>query len=180
MVMSHMILMGVVTILAIVVGPVIAVLVTRKMDQERSDKARKMDIFRTLMRTRGLPIHSDHVGALNLVEVEFINHTAVIQAWKEYLSILNETYPSEQDMADAFDKKKASLLTALIDAIAKVLDIKIAQLDILRGNYVPMGWFEEERQTRWLRRAIIEVLSGRGSIPIQIREKDDPPLLRQK
>lgn len=52
-----MILMGLLTILAIVVGPVIAVWVTRKIDRDRAAAERKMDIFRTLMRTRGMPIH---------------------------------------------------------------------------------------------------------------------------
>ena len=174
--MIHMILMGVVTILAIVVGPVIAVLVTRKMDQERSDKARKMDIFRTLMRTRGLPIHWDHVGALNLVEVEFINHPEVIQAWTKYLDHLNERPPIEQaQQFEAFVKKTPALLTTLIDAIAKALDIKIGQLDILRGNYVPSGWSTDEDEQRWLRRGLLNALSGKVSIPIQIRENDDPP-----
>lgn len=57
MVLISMILMGLLTILAIVVGPVIAVWVTRKIDRDRAAAERKMDIFRTLMRTRGMPIH---------------------------------------------------------------------------------------------------------------------------
>ena len=138
-----------------------------------------MEIFRTLMRTRGMPIHWDHVGALNLVEVEFIDNQDVIKAWKEYLTHLNERPPKEKVELDAFGRKRATLLTALIDAIAKALGVKVAQLDILQGNYVPSGWAADEDEQRWLRRALIEVLSsGRGSIPIQIRADDDSPLGR--
>ena len=68
--------MGLATVLAVLVGPVIAVLITRYFDNRRADEARKLDIFRTLMRTRRLPLHWDHVGALNLVEVEFIDYPA--------------------------------------------------------------------------------------------------------
>ena len=218
MVMIHMILMGLATILAILVGPSIAVWITRKIDQERADKARKMEIFRTLMRTRGMPIHWDHVGALNLVEVEFSDHENVIERWKEYLAHLNERPPEEQADLATFGKKRDTLLTALMDVIAKALDIKITQLgacrelapskqesttyepslvckllslgcrplipdrllDILQGNYVPSGWSADEDEQRWLRRGLLNALSGKGSIPIQVREKDDPPLLRQK
>ena len=133
-----MIWMGVCTILAIVVGPVIAVCITRKLDRDRAAAERKMEIFRTLMRTRGMPIHWDHVGALNLVEVEFIDHQDVIKTWKEYLAHLNERPPKEQAEFAAFGREKATLLTALIDAIAKALGVKIAQLDILQGTTCPV------------------------------------------
>ena len=139
-----------------------------------------MDIFRTLMRTRGMPTYWEHVGALNLVEVEFSDHENVIVRWKEYLAHLNERPPQEQADLATFGKKRDTLLTALMDAIAKALDIKITQLDILRGNYVPSGWSADEDEQRWLRRGLLNALSGKGSIPIQVREKDDPPLLRQK
>ena len=140
-----------------------------------------MEIFRTLMRTRVMPIHRDHVGALNLVEVEFIDHQNVIKTWKEYLDHLNERPPAPEEKAElaAFGKKRDTLLTALIDAIAKALGVKVAQLDILQGNYVPIRWFADEEEQRWLRRALMDVLSGRGSIPIQIRADDDSPLVRR-
>jgi hypothetical protein len=35
----------------------------------------------------------DHVGALNLVEVEFIKSREVIAAWKAYLKNLGEPIP---------------------------------------------------------------------------------------
>ena len=175
-----MILMGLATILAILVGPSIAVWITRKIDQERADKARKMEIFRTLMRTRGMPIHWDHVGALNLVEVEFSDHENVIERWKEYLAHLNERPPEEQADLATFGQKRDTLLTALMDAIANALDIKITQLEILQGNYVPSGWAADEDELRWLRRGLLNALSGKGSIPIQVRDQGDPPLLRRK
>ena len=85
------------TILAIVVGPVIAVCITRKLDRDRAAAGRKMEIFRALMRTRGIPIHWDHVGALNLVEVEFIDHQDVIETWKKFGSV--ERTPSTSSRA---------------------------------------------------------------------------------
>lgn len=161
--------MGLATIVAVVSGPAIAVWMTRYIDDRRADKARKMDIFRTLMRTRGVRLHWEHVGALNLVEVEFIDHPGVVNAWKNYLTNLGEEAPpmEEKGRFDIFIKKRESLLTMLIDEIAGVLKIKVKQLDILEGNYVPRGWDEVEWEQQLLRRRLIDVLYGKSAIPIQ-------------
>ena len=41
-----------ITTVAIILGPIIAVLMTRFIDKMRAEKERKFEIFRTLMRTR--------------------------------------------------------------------------------------------------------------------------------
>ena len=61
----------IVTIVALVTGPVLAVLIARWMEYRRTRYERRMDIFRTLMRTRRSRLFLDHVSALNLVEIEF-------------------------------------------------------------------------------------------------------------
>jgi hypothetical protein len=43
------------TLIALVGGPVTAVLLTRYVDQNREKSGRRMDVFRTLMRTRRAP-----------------------------------------------------------------------------------------------------------------------------
>ena len=157
------------TISAILLGPLFAILVARYLDRLRADKARKLAIFRTLMLTRGLPRDREHVGALNLVEVEFIDHQDVVDAWKAYLDNLGEALlPIEQKVRyDTTTRKRDALLTKLIDTIAKTLNIKVAQLDILDGNYVPPDWIDDDWEQRLVRRGLINVLYGRTAIPIQ-------------
>ena len=58
------------TVIALVAGPVIAVITSRCIDTFRAKRDRRMDIFRTLMRTRRSTLSVDHVGALNLVEID--------------------------------------------------------------------------------------------------------------
>jgi len=155
--------------LVILAGPLLAVWFTRVNDDKRADKARKMDIFRTLMRTRKIPVHIDHVGALNLIEVEFINNKKVITAWKTYLANLSENLPSIEQKAeyDAAIRKRDSLLTKLLSEIAQALKIKVEQLDILEGNYIPQGWLNDDWEQRLARRHLIDVLAGRSSILIR-------------
>ncbi|XSG83186.1 MAG: DUF6680 family protein [Methyloligella sp. ZOD6] len=168
---------AVATILAIVVGPVIAVWITRINDDNRADRARKLDIFRTLMRTRRMPVHIEHVGALNLVEIEFIDHPNVVKAWKDYLNILSEKMPpiEEKDRFDSALKKRDTLLTKLIYEISQALGIKVEQLDILEGNYVPQGWSDDDWEQRLVRRGLIALLSGRQPLYVQPQGSSNQP-----
>lgn len=168
--------MGLATIVAVLPGPVIAVCITRYLDDRRADKARKLDIFRTLMRTRGMRLHWEHVGALNLVEVEFIDHPKVVNAWKAYLDNLREEPPpiERKDLHDKTVKTREKLLTTLIDEIAKVLEIEIKQLDILEGNYMPQGWADDEWEQKLVQRGLINVLHRKTSILIQPHQEQNP------
>ena len=81
------------TIVAILIGPCLAVYVNGYLDRRREKRARKMDIFRTLMRTRNARLSPDHVGALNLVEIEFVNHPEVVKNWKALHDHLGTPHP---------------------------------------------------------------------------------------
>jgi hypothetical protein len=172
------VLIAILTILAILAGPIIAVLITRMNDDRRASKMRKLDIFRSLMKTRRMPIHFEHVGALNLVEVEFIDNSEVIRVWKDYLSSLGEQLPpiEQKDRYDVAVKRREALLTKLIYAIAKDLRIKVEQLDILEGNYVPQGWHDDDWEQRLVRRGLINVLYGKAPISIQRHQPQQPNL----
>ncbi len=156
-------------LIVILAGPLLAVWFTRCNDDRRADKSRKMDIFRTLMRTRKMPVHVDHVGALNLVEIEFIGREKVIAAWKAYLANLSEALPpiEKKDEYDQAIRKRDSLLTKLLSEIAQALKIKVEQLDILEGNYIPQGWLNDDWEQRLARRHLIDVLAGRKAICIR-------------
>ncbi|GGA73017.1 hypothetical protein GCM10011385_28610 [Nitratireductor aestuarii] len=157
------------TAAAALAGPVVAVWITRMSDSRKEVQARRMDIFRTLMRTRKMPIHQDHVGALNLIEVEFAADDSVIKAWKEYLRNLSDRPPvqaNELVQADFF-KRRETLLTKLISEMAKVLKFKVEQMDIFEGNYIPQGWHDEDWEQKIARKGLIDVLSGKRPIVIQ-------------
>lgn len=128
-----------------------------------------MEIFRTLMRTRRMPVHFDHVGALNLIEIEFANDKNVIAAWKEYFKSLNERlHPEANDAVEhELTQRRENLLTRLISEIAKVLHFQVEQLDILEGNYLPQAWGDEEWEQKIARKSLIDVLAGRRPILIQ-------------
>lgn len=177
--MSPEYLFSIATIIALILGPILAVWITRIIDDRRSQQERKMEIFRTLMRTRQTPLSFEHVEALNLVEVEFAKNESVIDAWKAYLTQLREPPPPLQDKGrhDRLVGERATLLTKLIDEISKVLNLEVQQLDILKGNYVPQGWHDDDWEKKLVRRHLIEVLSGRAPLSIrpEVEQMENSP-----
>ena len=58
-------------IIAVFLGPITAVQLTRFLDLKIAAKQRKLDIFKTLMSTRQYTISWDHVITLNRIDLEF-------------------------------------------------------------------------------------------------------------
>jgi hypothetical protein len=56
--------LGIAVVVATLTGPVLAVMVTRHIDDARAQKARRLEIFRAMMRTRNAALLPDHVNAL--------------------------------------------------------------------------------------------------------------------
>lgn len=159
-------IIAIATIAAIVVGPILAVMVTRCIDEWRLKQTRRMDVFRTLMRTRRIRLNPDHVGALNLVEIEFYGEKAVLDAWKAYWEHLHLQVPPTPNEQQQFFQDQDGRLTKLLHAIAKSLRFKMEQWDIFEGGYVPQGWLVDEQTARELRALTLDILNGRRGIPV--------------
>lgn len=164
------------TILAIVLGPFLAILASRYLERASSRRQRKVEIFHTLMRTRSMLMSPEHVGALNLVELEFLGEKNVTKAWKAYLENLQEPFPpiEEKEKHDKAIQNRGRLLTELLDEMAKSLNIEIQQLEILRGSYVPQGWADQEWENTIMRRSLIDVLHGKAPISVQAADPSSP------
>lgn len=160
--------LAIATIIAVLLGPIAAVIVTRIIDSGRETKRRKMEIFRTLMRTRKMPVHHEHVGALNLVEIEFSKDRSVVAAWRDYLGSLGEPLPPMDDAQghEALSKKRDARLTKLIHEIAQVLNFRVEQLDILEGNYIPQGWNDAEWNQKQVQKGLLDLLQGRSALRV--------------
>jgi len=153
-----------ITLAAIILGPILAVVVTRRIDAKREARANRLAIFKTLMRTRGTKIHHEHVGALNLVEIEFYNEGKVADALQKYFEHLNNG--TEGTDADRWLKRSDHLFTKLLSEMARSLGYGIEQLQILTGGYVPKGWEDAENRHSEMQKKIIELLHGKRTLPV--------------
>lgn len=178
--------MEILTIIAIVVGPIAAVLVTRWVDRQREQHQRRMDIFRTLMRTRRAPMSAEHVGALNLIEIEYAGDREVISCWKALFSHFGtqhargdgeqireglspeESGSRERRFGERLTGERLRLLAKLLHAMARRLGFKIEQLEIFEGGYGPQGWQDIETEQTVVRRFVVELALGRRTLPIGV------------
>src|SRR5579862_9610949 len=99
----------VITILAILAGPVLAVQAQKWVENFREKKNRKLHIFRTLMATRApmAKVSAEHVRSLNMIDIEFYDDSNVTEAWKEYLDHLNDSnYPKLHGPEKWIDKSE--------------------------------------------------------------------------
>ena len=174
------------TLIAILVGPIAAVIVTRHIDAKRDNRNRKMEIFRTLMRTRRQPTSIQHVEALNLVEIEFSDCEQIKQAFTvlfEHFATQHPRLPTEEvnDAMElnevirrnsAFDTRihndRQAQLARLLHAIAKELKFSIEQLEIFEGGYRPQGWADLELDERVIRKYVTDLYLGRRTVPVTV------------
>jgi hypothetical protein len=158
----------VLTVLAIILGPIIAVQLTRFLDERREIRQRKLNIFKTLMATRAYTISWLHVEALNRIDLEFSgkdkDERDVVDAWKQYLDLLNNSgIPIDQ-----WAVKRLELLVELLHKMALVLKYNFDKVSIKNSSYSPRAHGDLEAQQEALRRLTIEILEGKRPIPMLI------------
>lgn len=149
--------LGIAVVIATLLGPVLAVYVTRRIDDARRVRERRLDIFRSLMVTRRALLSPDKVRALNMVEVDFHGLKSVEDAYRGVMAHINIPAPFPPDWNDRHRK----LITKLLSEIAKVLGYNLQQLDVLEGGYYPQGFADIELEQQAVRQELIQILSGR-------------------
>ena len=158
------------TILALLLGPVLAVCITRYIDKYREQKQRKMALFRTLMQFRQWPLHTDYVSALNLIEVEFYRDEEVIKKWKTLYEHFNNPPSQQYDEAqqNEFVNKKDKYTTQLIEEMAGSLGIKLEAMELYKSGYIRQYWQNLEDENTVIRQLAISLLRGERNLPVSI------------
>lgn len=155
-------------IISVFLGPIVAVQLTRYLDDQKEVRARKLDIFKTLMATRAYNVSWTHVEALNRIDLEFHRshkkEKEVIEAWKEYLDLLSNT----SIPADQWSMKRVELLVELLHKMARVLDYDFDKTHIKNSSYSPRVHRETEEELQVLRKWLIEVLEGKRTLAMSI------------
>ena len=104
------------TILAILFAPLVALRISVRLDEGKEITKRKLDIFRTLMATRGAPLLPQHIDALNRILVDFYEDKEVVDCWRIYPEGMKSLY-EEENMKCVFAKFE-SLDGKVIDTIS--------------------------------------------------------------
>lgn len=154
-------------IAAVFMGPIVAVQLTRYVDDQREIRSRKIAIFKTLMATRQYNAAWNHVEALNRIDLEFDKDNRkekeVLDAWKQYLDLLSNTAIPE----DQWNVRRVDLLVELLYKMANVLNYDFDKTHIKNSSYSPVAHSDTDREQQALRKGLVEVLEGKRAIPMQ-------------
>ncbi|CDN54216.1 Hypothetical protein RG1141_CH18760 [Neorhizobium galegae bv. officinalis bv. officinalis str. HAMBI 1141] len=155
----------IINIIAIVVGPILAVVVDRLRQRWSDDNTRRLAVFRSLMRTRRLLLDPEHVGALNLVDLEFYGHQRVMDAFSAYMSHLSAPMPGPDGHVRFFEQRE-DLLVRLLYQMGKDLGFQYDKHDLAKLAYGPAGWIQEQDIQRQNMGYLNELLAGKRALPI--------------
>jgi hypothetical protein len=172
-------------ILAAIVGPIAAVQAQKWIERAREVRTRKLNIFHTLMATRGLRWASlDHVQALNSIDLFFNSKSSkdksVIVAWGEYLDQLNiRTEDGDDQAARAWQERSIDLLAHLLKEMGLSLGYDFTIVQLKRGIYYPRGHDEEIAARIALRTILTKLRDGSWHVPLDIKSLPvDPAILK--
>lgn len=148
------------------VSPWIILRVSRKREENRFEKDRRLDVFRNLLRR---PIYSaddlteEFVGLLNLVYIDFSGCNKVIEARKEFQKLVTRGVAGDQRV---FDQEFQIQRAVLLKTMAAELGITISEIDIMHGQYYPEHFKNISKQRNELDNALLAVLKGDQSIHV--------------
>ena len=157
-------------IFAVLIAPFIAVHVQKKLEYLKEDNERKLRLFKTLMATRAATISSDHVQALNMIDLEFQNdkYKNVTMAWKSYLDHLG-SYPKDDKEAQAvWADKRVDLLAKLLSEMGASLGYTFDDVHIKKGIYAPEAHAQAEDENQLIRSGLIGLLYGDTQLKMDV------------
>jgi hypothetical protein len=155
-------------IFSTLLSPVIAVQVSEFLNRRRQARDEQLRIFRVLMATRASTLDAQHVQSLNSIDVIFngksAKQEAVRRQWKQYLDHLNDkNYPKEH-----WDTKRQELLVELLDTMGNHLGFDFDKTHIKNQSYYPQGYGNLESEQTELRKAVIEIVTGKRPLPMWV------------
>jgi hypothetical protein len=138
-------------IIAIIVGPVVAVVITLWWQQRKEHRDAKRRLFLTLMaKRRTIPPTIEWVDALNVIDVVFADEPQVVQLWHEYYAGLANP-PANQN----YQAREHTYLLMLSSMARSLGYRRLEQTDIdkfytpqVHGDQAQLNW---KCQTEWLR-----------------------------
>lgn len=146
---------GFLNLAALVIIPIVAVVISQRL-QIRSEKRKdKMQIFKTLMTARIYGWTPDSVNALNVIDIVFADDQNVRNAWKD----LNDKYrvmnPDQQHM-----KKIENAQYKLLEAIANSLGYKKKiTWETIQNPYMPEGMVQQINNQNEMQKTYFSVLN---------------------
>jgi len=174
------------TVLAILLAPLIAVQVQKRLEILRERRLRKVGVFEALMATRTARTSVEHVRALNMIDIEFrdkkilgysstsVPDRTVRDAWKLYLDHLNTQYTEEG--FKVWCSRGDDLFVDLLHEMSTALGYDFDRVLLKKGCYSPIAHGFLELFQRKMQDRVLAVFTGRQPISVQVVDATSGPV----
>lgn len=144
------------TLAALIVIPIVAVVIAQWL-QNRSEKRKdKMQIFKTLMTSRIYRWTPDSVNALNIIDIVFSDDEKVRAAWKDLNDKYRVTNPDQQHL-----KKIENAQYKLLEAMANSLGYKDKiTWETIQNPYMPVGMKQQIETQKIMQQAYFNAMNS--------------------
>lgn len=171
---------NILTLIAMFMGPIVALQLQRYLERRRELQQRKLWIFRAIMSNRATILNVNYVQALNLIDIDFAGDNkkdkAVRVAWKVLLDHLSTRPEPNQAAISASNERATDLRVALMKTMADALGYEFDEVQIKKGSYLPTGHTDIEYEQNLLRKRLLEVLNGSRRIPVGVFQDTFPDI----
>lgn len=132
------------TLLAIVVGPLVAVGITLWVEGTRRRRDSRVIVLRQLMATRHLPSDPMYSTAVNLIPVEFNDEPEVMSAYKAYQEAIRVRVSDDENENAQAIQVLVSKQTKMIYAIMRSLGLRASEADLPVEAYAARAMTERD------------------------------------
>ena len=146
------------SVLAVLASPLVALQVSKALEAGKERRHSKMWVFHTLMATRHARLSTEHVHALNSIDIEFFKDKPVALAWKAYLDHLNDT----PMILSLWSQKSDDLFVDLLFEMSKTLKFDFDKTHLRRGIYSPRAHGEADEDAMVMRDVKIFIVGSIG------------------
>jgi len=173
-------IIGALTIIAIIAGPILAVQAQKWIEKLTRRKELKRSIFQVLMTTRGTPLDPDRIKALNMIDIAFSAKSEkdkkVRDAWRLYFDQLHDVprdyqAPDYKTKMDNWNTRSSDVGIDMLHVMAQALNYDFDKVLIKRGAYVPEAHGFDQLSKLFLRDSLANLFLGKASLPIRIVEE---------
>jgi hypothetical protein len=130
------------TLLAIVLGPVMAVILQLTSERRRRKREMQTQTMRMLVSTRHLAGDPNYTTAINMIPIDFNNNRKIMDAWNAYIdAIMFKPSPGDEE---AHNKNVISKQTYLIFLILSYLGYDLPETKIQNTAYAAGGYIQRD------------------------------------
>lgn len=165
-------------IMATIAGPVLAVQAQKWLERLRERRNRKLWVFQQLMATRAARLSTDHVQALNMIDLVFYGthffgihrrsktERDVLDTWHEYHDHLGNKFDDSTFVV--WNTKGEELFLNLLYAIATDVHFKFDRVQLKKGAYTPIAHGDLEHEQTQIRKLVLKLLSGDNALKMEV------------